>query len=182
MQRNYLCALLLLIQCLASLAAPTPKTSTATDEARERLALEARAETERLLNTLFRSQIDYFSRVKTKLGPQTKRARDIDAYIARLNEAIAVKDIAQKDQMWLNIFQEFNKSPLLLNKKSETDLSNDEFANLLLDSNLQEITSKFLTDLGDYFVKMARASTNAVEVAISEYMKNKREALFNFIK
>lgn len=89
-------------QCLW--AAPTVKPET--EQAQEQLKLEAHNETINLLNALFRAQIAYFSGVREKLAPTTKRARDIALYVSRLNEAIAEKDLDKKDALWLNIFDQ----------------------------------------------------------------------------
>ncbi|EDW27346.1 GL21077 [Drosophila persimilis] len=50
--------------------------------------------------------IAYFTEVKAKLSPQSKRAGDIDRYVSRVNEAIAENDLDKKDQIWLDIFEE----------------------------------------------------------------------------
>lgn len=89
-------------QCLW--AAPTVKPET--EQTQEQLKLEAHNETINLLNALFRAQIAYFSGVREKLAPTTKRARDIALYVSRLNEAIAEKDLDKKDALWLNIFDQ----------------------------------------------------------------------------
>lgn len=89
-------------QCLW--AAPTVKPET--EQTQEQLKLEAHNETINLLNALFRAQIAYFSGVREKLAPTTKRARDIALYVSRLNQAIAEKDLDKKDALWLNIFDQ----------------------------------------------------------------------------
>jgi len=63
-------------------------------------------QTVHLLDSLFRSQIAYFTEVKTALNPQTKRFQDISLYITRLNQAIAEKDLDRKDQIWKDVFEE----------------------------------------------------------------------------
>lgn len=82
------------------------------DPRQKALEEEAKEETVNLLNNLFRSQIAYFTEVKAKLNPQTKRAADISLYISRLNQAIAVSDLDKKDKMWLDIFDEVSYSRL----------------------------------------------------------------------
>ncbi|EDW57548.2 uncharacterized protein LOC115769310 isoform X2 [Drosophila novamexicana] len=168
---KYFPLILLMAQCL--LAAPTADSATAAnkpgDLTQKQLEQEAHNETINLLNALFRAQIAYFSGVRDKLAPSTKRARDIELYVTRLNEAIAEKELDKKDAMWLNIFEQFNKSPLLLNRQEETGLSNDDYQALLTDKKLQEITTSFVRDVTTYFLKMAQFSGKVVEMSIDEY-------------
>ncbi|XP_026843483.1 uncharacterized protein LOC6598026 [Drosophila persimilis] len=156
--------MLLLAQLV--LAAPTsrdPSGNGSHDPVQRQLEQEARQETVLLLNALFRAQIAYFTEVKAKLSPQSKRAGDIDRYVSRVNEAIAENDLDKKDQIWLDIFEEFRKSPLLLNRQSETGLSDDEYKALLTDGKLQEISKSFVSDVAAYFWKMAKLSGRVVE-------------------
>ncbi|XP_060666289.1 uncharacterized protein LOC132798447 [Drosophila nasuta] len=162
---KYFPFILLWAQCL--LAAPTREAVSAA--AQHQLEQEAQAETINLLNSLFRAQIAYFSGVRAKLAPTTKRARDIEVYVTRLNEAIAEPDLDKKNAMWLNIFEQFSKSPLLLNKPEETGLSNAEYQVLLTDVKLQEITKSYIRDVSTYFFKMARISGKVVENGIDDY-------------
>ncbi|XP_023172257.1 uncharacterized protein LOC111600408 [Drosophila hydei] len=158
--------ILLVAQCL--LAAPAPPQSN--DLTQKQLEQEAQNETINLLNALFRAQIAYFSGVREKLSPSTKRSSDIALYLTRLNAAIAEKDLDRKNTMWQNIFEEFNKTPLLLNKQEETGLSNSEYQALLTDKKLQEITKSFIRDVATYFVKMAQFSGNVIKIGIDEYI------------
>lgn len=67
---------------------------------------EALNETKLFLNTLFRSQIDYFSKVKVLLPATGKRVSDIDKYIERLEKAILADSVQEKDKMWRDTFIE----------------------------------------------------------------------------
>ncbi|TDG46230.1 hypothetical protein AWZ03_007306 [Drosophila navojoa] len=158
--------ILLVAQCL--LAAPAP--SQPNDLTQKQLEQEAQNETINLLNALFRAQIAYFSGVRDKLDPKTKRSADIALYLSRLNAAIAEKDLDKKNTMWQDIFEEFNKTSLLSNRVEETGLSNSEYQALLTDKKLQEITKSFVIDVTTYFVKMAQFSGKVVKIGIDEYM------------
>jgi len=95
------------LQCLQ--AAPTSNgatTATPNDPKQNELEQEAHNETIKLLNALFRAQIAYFSGVRVKLSPSSQRARDIQLYVSRLNEAITETDLDKKNEMWLNIFEQ----------------------------------------------------------------------------
>ncbi|XP_034669153.1 uncharacterized protein LOC117902133 [Drosophila subobscura] len=155
--------LILLAQVV--LSAPTLRvpSSRSDDPVQKQLEQEAREETVRLLNALFRAQIAYFTEVKAKLNPQSRRATDIDHYVARVNAAIAENDLDKKDQIWLDIFEEFRKSPLLINRPAETGLSDEEYKDLLTDGKLQEISKSFVSEVASYFWKMAKLSGRVVE-------------------
>lgn len=90
-------------QCLWAAPAVKPED---TEQTQEQLKQEAHTETINLLNALFRAQIAYFSGVREKLAPTTKRAADIALYISRLNEAIAEKELDKKDALWVSIFDQ----------------------------------------------------------------------------
>lgn len=76
---------------------------TGTAQTQEPLSLVGHNETINLMNALFRAQIVYFSGVREKLTPSTKRAQDIELYVTRLNEAIAEKELDEKNAKWLSI-------------------------------------------------------------------------------
>lgn len=71
---------------------------------------EALNETKFFLNTLFRSQIDYFSKVKEFLPATVKRVTDINKYIERLEKAILADSVQEKDKMWRETFVEVSKT------------------------------------------------------------------------
>ncbi|XP_017849762.2 uncharacterized protein LOC108604706 [Drosophila busckii] len=162
--------LLILVQCL--LAAPTIKQHTSVDLRQEQLEQEAHTETINLLNALFRAQIAYFSGVREKLNPQTKRAQDIAQYVVRLHGAIAEPDMDKKNTMWLNIFEQFNQTPLLSNKQEDTGLSDDQYKALLTDKKLQDITQSFVRDVSAYFWKIAQLSGKVIEISMDDYGKS----------
>ncbi|KAL7740398.1 hypothetical protein ACLKA6_013195 [Drosophila palustris] len=171
---KYFPLVLLLAQCL--LAAPTSHgatTAKTNDPTQKQLEQEAQNETIKLLNALFRAQIAYFSGVRAKLSPTSQRARDIELYVSRLTEATAEANLDKKNEMWLNIFEEFSKSPLLLNKQQETGLSNDEYQALLTDAKLQEITKSYIRDVSTYFWKMAQISGKVVEISVDDYFNQR---------
>ncbi|XP_046866791.1 uncharacterized protein LOC6642808 [Drosophila willistoni] len=170
---KYFILLSVLVQTLV--AAPTTNAPLLNDELQKELVAEARNETINLLNSLFRAQISYFSQVGAKLNPQMKRAQDIQLYVTRLNEAIAVNELEKKDEMWLSIFEEFSKSPLLVNREAETGLSNVEYQALLTDDKLQQITKSFLTDVSSYFWKMAKVSGKVVGKAFDDYIEREKQ-------
>ncbi|KAI8041976.1 uncharacterized protein LOC128262160 [Drosophila gunungcola] len=160
--------LLLLAQILIVAAKPThPELFNSNDPQQKELERQAKEETVNLLNSLFRSQIAYFTEVKAQLNPRLKRAQDINLYVTRLNQAIAEKDMDKKDQMWLNIFDEFKGSPLLLNRESETGLSDMQYKILLTGQKLQDISTKFVTDVADYFWKMTKISGKVIDNSIA---------------
>ncbi|XP_016989626.1 uncharacterized protein LOC108051875 [Drosophila rhopaloa] len=162
--------LFFLAQILIVAAKPThPVPSNPDDPVQKELERQAKEETVHLLNSLFRSQIAFFTEVKAQLDPQTKRSQDISLYVTRLNAAIAEDDMDKKDQMWLNIFEEFKGSPLLLNKESETGLSDNQYKVLLTAQKLQDITTKFVADVADYFWKMTKLSGKVVGNGISDF-------------
>ncbi|XP_020810712.1 uncharacterized protein LOC110186017 [Drosophila serrata] len=133
------------------------------DPQQKALEKEAKEETVNLLNSLFRSQIAYFTEVNSNLNPRTKRAADIRLYITRLNQAIAENELDKKDKMWLDIFEEFKGSPLLLNREEETGLTDMQYKILLTGKKLQAISAGFVSDVADYFWKMAKISGKVVE-------------------
>ncbi|XP_017037323.1 uncharacterized protein [Drosophila kikkawai] len=133
------------------------------DPQQKALEKEAKEETVNLLNSLFRSQIEYFTEVNANLNPQTKRAADIRLYITRLNQAIAESELDEKDKMWLDIFEEFKGSPLLLNREEETGLTDMQYKIVLTGKKLQDISTAFVSDVADYFWKMAKISGKVVE-------------------
>lgn len=146
------------------------------------LERQAKEETVHLLNSLFRSQIAYFSEVKAALNPQTKRFQDISLYITRLSQAIDEQELDRKDELWQNIFEEvidtyigihqinkllisllqFKDSPLLINRQSETGLTDLQYKTLLTGQKLQNISTKFVSDVADYFWEMAKISGKVV--------------------
>ncbi|CAD6997379.1 uncharacterized protein LOC101460221 [Ceratitis capitata] len=137
---------------------------------------EALNETKLFLNTLFRSQIDYFSKVKVLLPATGKRVSDIDKYIERLEKAILADSVQEKDKMWRDTFIEFSESAFLLNVEKDTGVSNSRYLEILNDAGLEETTKKFLADVSIYFWKMAKASGKAVESTIDERIEKwKRE-------
>ncbi|XP_016938395.3 uncharacterized protein [Drosophila suzukii] len=160
--------LLLLVQLLVATAKPTnPHLFNSDDPLQRELERQAKEQTVHLLDSLFRSQIAYFTEVKTALNPQTKRFQDISLYITRLNQAIAEKDLDRKDQIWKDVFEEFKESPLLLNRESETGLTDSQYKTLLTGQKLQDISTKFVTDVADYFWEMAKISGKVVGNGIS---------------
>ncbi|XP_017014687.2 uncharacterized protein [Drosophila takahashii] len=160
--------LFFLAQLLIAAAKPTnPHLFNSDDPLQRELERQAKEETVHLLDSLFRSQIAYFSEVKAALNPQTKRSQDISLYITRLNQAIAEKDMDKKDQMWLDTFEEFKDSPLLLNRESETGLTDSQYKTLLTGQKLQDISTKFVTDVADYFWQIAKISGKVVGNGIS---------------
>ncbi|XP_034472492.1 uncharacterized protein LOC117780175 [Drosophila innubila] len=171
---KYFPLVLLLAQCIQ--AAPTSNgatTANPNDPTQNELEQEAHNETIKLLNALFRAQIAYFSGVRVKLSSSSQRARDIELYVSRLREAITETDLDKKNEMWLKIFEQFSKSPLLLNKPEETGLSNDEYQALLTDSKLQEIAQSFIQDVSTYFWKMAQISGKVVELGVDDYFNHR---------
>lgn len=72
--------------------------------ARAQFEREALNETIIFLNTLFRSQIDYFSKVREFLPATVKRVADINKYIERLQKAILADSVQEKDNMWRDTF------------------------------------------------------------------------------
>ncbi|XP_016961920.1 uncharacterized protein LOC108032553 [Drosophila biarmipes] len=160
--------LLLLVQLYVATAKPTsPELLSSNDSLQRDLERQAKDETVHLLDSLFRSQIAYFTEVKTALNPQTKRFQDISVYITRLNQAIAEKDLDKKDQVWMGVFEEFKDSPLLLNRETETGLTDSQYKTLLTGQKLQDISTKFVTDVADYFWKMAKLSGKVVGNGLS---------------
>ncbi|EDV58625.1 uncharacterized protein LOC6540750 [Drosophila erecta] len=155
--------LLLVAQLLIVDAKPTnPQLLNSDDPVQRELERQAKEETVHLLNSLFRSQISYFSEVKTALNPQTKRFQDITLYITRLSQAIAEVELDRKDQLWQNIFEEFKDSPLLINRESETGLTDLQYKALLTGQKLQDISTKFVSEVADYFWKMAKMSGKVI--------------------
>ncbi|XP_017068005.2 uncharacterized protein LOC108105789 [Drosophila eugracilis] len=160
--------LFLLVQLSIAAAKPLdPELLKSDDPVQQELVRQAKEETANLLNALFRSQIDYFTEVKTHLNPQTKRFQDINIYITRLNQAIAEKEMAKKDQLWFNIFEEFKESPLLLNREAETGLSDGEYKRILTGQKLNDISTRFITNVADYFWKIAKISGKVIDNGIS---------------
>lgn len=155
--------LLLVAQLLIVAAKPTnPQLLNSDDPVQRELERQAKEETVHLLNSLFRSQIAYFSEVKAALNPQTKRFQDISLYITRLSQAIDEQELDRKDELWQNIFEEFKDSPLLINRQSETGLTDLQYKTLLTGQKLQNISTKFVSDVADYFWKMAKISGKVV--------------------
>ncbi|XP_011212212.2 uncharacterized protein LOC105232269 [Bactrocera dorsalis] len=132
---------------------------------------EALNETKIFLNTLFRSQIDYFSKVRAFLPTTVKRVTDINKYIERLEKAILADSVQEKDNMWRDTFVEFSESAFLLNIEKDTGVSNMRYLEILNDAGLEETTKKFLTDVTIYFWKMAKASGKVVESTIEEQIE-----------
>ncbi|XP_067625378.1 uncharacterized protein [Eurosta solidaginis] len=139
--------------------------SSVTREAFEREALK---ETINFLNALFQSQIDYYSKVKEFLPPTAKRVQDINKYTQRLQRAIALQTVQEKEKMWRDIFVEFKDSVFLLNDEKETGVSAVRYLEILNDGGLQEITKKFLINVTTYFWKMAKVSGKAVGSTIGD--------------
>ncbi|XP_039479672.1 uncharacterized protein LOC120444159 [Drosophila santomea] len=160
--------LLLVAQLLVVAAKPTnPQLLNSDDPVQMELERQAKAETVQLLNSLFRSQIAYFSEVKAALNPQTKRFQDISLYITRLAQAIAEQELDRKDQLWQNIFEQFKDSPLLINRESETGLTDLQYKAVLTGQKLQDISTKFVKDVADYFWEMAKISGQVVSNGIA---------------
>ncbi|XP_011181200.2 uncharacterized protein LOC105211475 [Zeugodacus cucurbitae] len=132
---------------------------------------EALNETKLFLNNLFRSQIDYFSKVKGFLPATVKRVSDINTYIERLEQAILADSVQEKDKMWRDTFVEFSESAFLLNKEKDTGVSNGRYIEILNEAGLEETTKKFLSDVTVYFWKMAKASGKVVESTIDEQIE-----------
>lgn len=57
---------------------------------------------------------------------------------------------------------QFRDSPLLLNREAETGISDSEYKTLLTGQKLQDISTRFVSDVGDYFWKMAKISGKVV--------------------
>ncbi|XP_017489725.1 PREDICTED: uncharacterized protein LOC108377937 [Rhagoletis zephyria] len=138
---------------------------------------EALNETKIFLNNLFRSQIDYFTKVKKILPASAKRVGDIETYIERLEKAILAESVQEKDKMWRDTFIEFSDSALLLNIEKDTGVSNCRYLQILNESGLEETTKKFLIDVTIYFWKMTKASGKAVESTIDEKLEKLRNGL-----
>jgi len=62
---------------------------------------------------------------------------------------------------------QFKESPLLLNRESETGLTDSQYKTLLTGQKLQDISTKFVTDVADYFWEMAKISGKVVGNGIS---------------
>ncbi|XP_033159075.1 uncharacterized protein LOC117140333 [Drosophila mauritiana] len=155
--------LLLVAQLLLVAAKPTnPQLLNSDDPVQRELERQAKEETVHLLNSLFRSQIAYFSEVKAALNPQTKRFQDIGLYITRLSQAIDEQELDRKDELWQKLFDEFKDSPLLINRESETGLTDLQYKTLLTGQKLQDISTKFVSDVADYFWKMAKMSGKVI--------------------
>ncbi|EDV31993.1 uncharacterized protein Dana_GF15616 [Drosophila ananassae] len=163
MLTKYLGLLLLAQFVLAAPSQPSQESLDLNDPVQRDLQQKAKEESVHLLDSLFRSQIAYFTEVKSHLGPQTKRFRDITLYLTRLNQAVAQKDLETKEKIWFNVFEEFKESPLLLNRESETNLSDVQYKLLLTGKKLQDISSQFIADVGGYVWKMAKFSGQVVE-------------------
>ncbi|XP_053960047.1 uncharacterized protein LOC128864422 [Anastrepha ludens] len=138
---------------------------------REQFEREALNETKTFLDTMFRSQIDYFSKVKDYLSPTVKRVADIEKYIERLEKAILADSVRDKDKMWRDTFVEFSDTAFLLNNEKDTGVSNTRYLEILNDSGLEETTKKFLSDVSVYFLKMAKASGKAMGSTIDEQIE-----------
>ncbi|XP_017056640.1 uncharacterized protein LOC108098327 [Drosophila ficusphila] len=162
------CPLLLLAQFLIAAASPTnlrlPESGVPLQKELER---QAKAETINLLNSLFRSQIAYFTEVKAALNPQTKRSQHINLYITRLNAAIEETDMDEKNKKWMEIFDEFSASPLLINREAETGLTDLQYKQILTGQKLKDISAKFVTDVADYFWKITKLSGRVVSNELS---------------
>ncbi|XP_054745193.1 uncharacterized protein LOC129249414 [Anastrepha obliqua] len=138
---------------------------------RKQFEREALNETKTFLDNLFRSQIDYFSKVKAFLPPTVKRVADIEKYIERLEKAILADSVQDKDKMWRDTFVEFSDTAFLLNNEKDTGVSNTRYLEVLNDSGLEETTKKFLSDVSVYFLKMAKASGKAMGSTIDEQIE-----------
>lgn len=145
--------------------------------ARAQFEREALNETIIFLNTLFRSQIDYFSKVREFLPATVKRVADINKYIERLQKAILADSVQEKDNMWRDTFVKFSESAFLLNNEKDTGVSNIRYLEILNDAGLEETTKKFLTDVTVYFWKMAKASGKVVETTIDEQIEKWKKEL-----
>ncbi|XP_017108752.2 uncharacterized protein [Drosophila bipectinata] len=163
MLTKYLGFLLLAQLVLAAPSQPSQESVDLNDPVQRDLQQKAKLETVHLYDSLFRSQIAYFTEVRSHLSPQTKRFRDITLYLTRLNQAIAQEGLEAKEKIWFDVFEEFKESPLLLNRESETNLSDVQYKLLLTGKKLQDISSQFLADVGGYVWNMAKFSGKVVE-------------------
>ncbi|XP_073821845.1 uncharacterized protein [Musca autumnalis] len=132
---------------------------------------EARLETEEFLNTIFTAQIEFFNKLKKSLEPDTKRYKDIELFVERLEMAKEEKELEKKDIMYWETFQQFNKSPLLLNDAAETGMTDEAYQKALTDNGFKELLKNFFADVAVYFWKMAKASGKVVETTMDEYLE-----------
>lgn len=83
------------------------------DGVKEDFEREARQETEEFLNTIFTAQIEFFNNLKQSLKPETKRYKDIEIFVQRLELAKQEKELEKKDVMYWETFQQvFRNLPL----------------------------------------------------------------------
>uniref|UniRef100_A0A1A9VX98 Uncharacterized protein n=1 Tax=Glossina austeni TaxID=7395 RepID=A0A1A9VX98_GLOAU len=156
------------------------KRSLFSDDIQKEFEQHIQLETETFLNNIFRSQINYFNKVKLSLPANCKRINDIETYIYKLETAIEEKNVEKKDNIYLETFQSMGRTPLLLNKESDTGMSDEEYQKVLEDNDLNEFMKNFLVEVAVYFWKMAKASGKAVETSIDDYLENikKRNNLY----
>ncbi|XP_075150532.1 uncharacterized protein LOC142224636 [Haematobia irritans] len=151
-------------------------TPVVSDDSKADFEREAHLETEEFLNNIFTAQIDFFNKLKKSLQPDTKRYKDFEVFVNRLELAKQEKDLEKKDVMYWETFQQFNKSPLLLNEPSETGMSDDDYQKALTDNGFKELLKNFFADVAVYFWKMAKASGKVVETAMDEYIEEMKKS------
>uniref|UniRef100_A0A1A9WU11 Uncharacterized protein n=1 Tax=Glossina brevipalpis TaxID=37001 RepID=A0A1A9WU11_9MUSC len=150
------------------------------DDIQKEFEQQIQLETETFLNNIFKNQINYFNKVKLSLPTNSKRVKDIETYVYQLETAIEEKNVEKKDEIYLDTFQSMGRTPLLLNKESDTGLSDEEYQTILMDNDFNDFMKNFLVEIGVYFWKMAKASGKAVETSIDDYLENikKRNNLY----
>lgn len=84
------------------------KRSLFSDDIQKEFEQHIQLETETFLNNIFRSQINYFNKVKLSLPANCKRITDIETYIYKLETAIEEKNVEKKDNIYLETFQSVN--------------------------------------------------------------------------
>ncbi|XP_013102620.1 uncharacterized protein LOC131995711 [Stomoxys calcitrans] len=146
------------------------------DDAKEDFEREARLETEEFLNNIFTAQIEFFNKLKQSLKSDTKRYKDFELLVERLELTKQEKELEKKDVMYWETFQQFNKSPLLLNEPTETGMSDEEYQKALTDNGFKELLKNFFADVAVYFWKMAKASGKVVETAMDEYLEQMQKS------
>ncbi|XP_061397317.1 uncharacterized protein LOC133332975 [Musca vetustissima] len=158
--------------CLIQLAqSGVVKSPVISEGVKEDFEREARLETEEFLNAIFTAQIDFFNKMKKSLTPETKRYKDIEVFVQRLELAKEEKELEKKDVMYWETFQQFNKSPLLLNDPAETGMTDEAYQKALTDNGFKELLKNFFADVAVYFWKMAKASGKVVETTVDEYLE-----------
>ncbi|XP_073821844.1 uncharacterized protein [Musca autumnalis] len=124
---------------------------------------EAHLETEKILNTLFTAQIELFNMLKKPLEPNTKRYKDIERFVQKLEMAKEEKELGKKNLMYLQTFQQLNISPLLFNDAAETGMTDEAYQKALTDDGIKELMKNVFADVAVHFGKMTKGSGKVVE-------------------